>query len=452
MFPKFQLPPRALGVAGVAATFLAGAAFAVPGAAQAAAQPTIFGSGSTLQNSIQQQTWTADYATDGLGTVNYNTDSLGNLLGGTGSGAGLTEFALQGSSPAITPASSSNGSFLDAFIGTDDPPSPGAMSAAATAADSNPEPVPVVDAPVAFVLHLPSGCTISGSTVPVFLNHDINEAFQDNISWNVLLTDAVTAAGGGDTVSGCSTTAGPIIQVRSDGSGTSFAFKQYLSQIDSTTWSSHVNDNVDWPAAVQTQWDNNGTETNDQGSGGEAAAVAGTAGSIGYVNTADAASHGFAAYSSTNGTTFWADVQNNGTATTGTITGAEPTHLVTRGNCPTSIGATLPSGTTSEPDWTGVHAANPTTSGAYPLCTLTYDVAWKTYNGSTVLNPDYTAKYSGETATGVGAAASAYFGWLVSTASGEGQSSTVIPSFYSALPGTVQTVASQLVTSEIDQN
>jgi ABC-type phosphate transport system substrate-binding protein len=433
----------------------------MPAAASAATTTyncvNLYGSGSTLQTKIQQQVYTADAGADGAFTVPldctstpsvfYNTDSAGDAQGGSGSAAGLTEFALQapagGGAAAITPTSSNNGSFLDGFIGTDDPPSATAMSTAASAADSDPEPVTVVDAPIAIVVNLPAGCTVKAS--PLITNTDLAEAFAndssdgDTINWTTLLKDA------GAGPSGCGTTS-PIVQVRSDGSGTSFATKQYLSQIQPSEFGSFVDDGTDWPGTVQTTYDGG---TADHGSGGEAAAVVNTVGSIGYVNTADAAAAGFNHWTA-GSSTFWVRLQNNGTSNSGTLTGTNPVNATTSAaQCSAVYTGAVPSTTTDEPDWTGVHVANPrqSASTSYPLCTLTYDVAWSAYKASTVLAPDYTAKYAGETAGGVGHTVRDYLQWVVGSASGKGQ--TVIPEYYNALPTKIDSVAKIIVSDYV---
>jgi hypothetical protein len=433
-----------IGAAGLAAA---------PSQALAATCSNVYGSGSTLQTLIQQSALTPGFTDPNCSpspSVYYNTNAAGMDEGGSGSGAGLTEFALQpavvGGSVAITPSKSENGSFLDGFIGTDDPPNASALSGAAAAADSDPETVPVFQAPIAIIVHLPAGCTIKAS--PVFTNVTLSAAFAntstDNISWTKLLGQAKAEP------SGCPTTS-PTVQVRYDGSGTTYATKQYFDQIDPTTWNGFVSDGTtgdtqaSWPGTVQTTYSGG----NDQGSSGEAAAVAATKGSVGYVNTQDASKAGFKAWAA--GTSkFWVKIQNNGTSTSGSITGADPVSSSNVSKCTTSFSGTIPHG--NEPDWSTVHVARPKQplSSDYPLCTLTYNVAWQTYINSSVLAPDYTSEYSGETPAGVEQTTRDYLAYELGTGSGQGQ--TLIPDFYSPLPSQIDTDAASIVSADVGTN
>lgn len=450
------------------ATALAGGAFAVaPAMASAATYTNITGSGSSLQNAAQLA-WSGEAGADGaFGTSPFPTVTYTK----TSSGAGLTEFALQGATPAITPTSSGNGSTLDAYIGTDVAPTSTALGGAATATGTDPETIPVISAPISVDIHLPSGCSVTVSAghsfvTPVFLNADLSKAFLGTTSWANLLTHAISAAGAtsAESESGCSTdTTGsgrPIIQVRSDSSGTSYNYKQYLDQFDSS-WDSFVNDGAfgttdAWPSNTQIT-DSYSGGTLDSGSGGEVAAVAATAGSIGYANLADAiqdpASGTFADWTSASQTTFLAKVQNQGNGTTGTQHGAEPDSGTT-GNCPTVIRGTTTIPTGNNPDWSSVFVANfdlaNSQNAHYSLCTMTFDIGWENYaaTGPGSGNDDLAADYGGATAAAnVGFTAQHYLVWATGTGTTQGQEE--IPSYYSALPSNVQTAAHGTATSDL---
>lgn len=459
---RTNMRARQLAFAALCAGSSIGAAglIVAPGQALAATVPpscsTIYGSGSTLQNIIQQNVFTQDAGPGkafskcaSTPNVYYNTNSSGTNGSGTGSGLGLAEFAL-GADPntgntGITPGDSSNTKWLDGFIGTDDPPSSDAMQTAQGDADSNPEPVPVVQAPIAIMVNLPAGCTIS--VAPTFLNQDLQAAFAndastgDTISWFQLLSDA------GAKPVGCSNSTDPTVQVRSDSSGTSYATKQYFDQIDSSEWDGYDVDQPTWPGAYETTYGSNNTP--DKGSGGEVAAVNSTVGSIGYANTANAAAD-FADWTKSSGSKFWVKVQNNGTATSGKFTGANPDTSKLAGNCSsTYAGSNVPSG--DMPDYTGVHVANPKTAKAtsYPLCTLTYDVAWSSYSGSSVLAPDYTNQYSGETPSGVALSTKDFLSYVVNAGQSKVATGT---SYYTKLPTAIATAAKATVKDYVGQN
>src|SRR5579875_331285 len=456
-----------LGVAGLVA---------MPGQALAAttvACSNITGSGSTLQTPAQQNTFSQVAATDGAfknctstPSVFYNYESDDTTPypgGGTGSGAAQKEFASAAPN-AIMPGSSSNGTWLDGFGGMDAAPNAANLSLAASAAGTDAEVVPIMQAPVAVIVNLPSGCTVGAN--PKVTNLDLLAAWENNITWQTLLTDAKAKPKG--TCSSAIT-----LEARSDSSGTTYAFRQYLYQLSqltgdgvyttnqiSTSAAEGQSSGGGWPSAtdgssatVSPHEDDNGGPGAgaNAGSGGVSNAVATNPGSMGYVNAADANEfNGFNKWSSGK-TKFWVEVQNNGTGTS-KVTAAEPATGTNKGNCYATYTGSLPSNT-SDPDWSNVAVANPhmKSSTVYPLCTLTYDEAWHSYAADSTVAAFYNARYSGETAAGVGNTVRDYLTWLLSTGtSKDGQA--VVPTYYSKLPANIQKFAAATVKNEVAVN
>jgi ABC-type phosphate transport system substrate-binding protein len=463
-----------------AGTSLGAAGLAVaPGSALAAKAPTtvacsnITGSGSTLQTPAQQNTFSQVAATDGAfknctstPSVFYNYESDNTTVypgGGTGSGAAQKEFA-SASPNAITPGSSSNATWLDGFGGMDAAPNASNLSLAATAAGTDAEVVPIMQAPVAIVVNLPTGCKITAN--PKVTNVDLLAAWENNITWQTLLTDAKAKPSG--TCNSAIT-----LEARSDSSGTTYAFRQYLYQLSQLTGDGVYTTNqistaategqstgAGWPSSTDGSTETVSPHENDNGGPGAGAnsgsfgvshAVATNPGSMGYVNAADANQNDSFNKWSSGKTKFWVELQNNGIGTA-KVTAVEPATGTNKGNCYATYTGSLPSNTT-DPDWSNVAVANPTMKSktVYSLCTLTYDEAWHSYAADSTVAAFYNAKYSGETAAGVGNTVKDYLTWLVSTGTKkDGQA--VVPTYYAKLPANIEKFAAGTVKNQVAVN
>jgi ABC-type phosphate transport system substrate-binding protein len=445
---------------------------AAPGSALAAVKcALITGSGSSLQTE-QQEKWTGFinpetllFATKGEDCTNF-PDKV--LYTATSSGQGLEEFALQaiGGVFEINKTKSGNKTSLDGFIGTDDPPLETAVKESAKVAGTTPLTVPIVAAPIAIIVHPPVGC-LNLSYPLTIPNTELSSVFSKTLTWEkVLLASGATF----DNIGGACN-ANVLVEVRSDESGTSFGLKQYLCQVDPKTWGNvtapaecqsgkeFVSDAATWPAAakVDTTHVEGGKTVENSKSKGEAEAVKLTEGSIGYVNLANGVQAG--ALSTTimemlGGQTlaqlhlfFIADVQ----------IGVDPAVLsagLFQGNCPTSYNYESSATIKAEAKkglWGLVHLAKPTQSGAYPLCTFTYDVGWENYKTTKL---EEAANYNGK-GTEVGATAKGYFEYMTSTVNIGGMlgGQKDIADYYAPLPSTgeenVQELASKLAKEKI---
>jgi ABC-type phosphate transport system substrate-binding protein len=352
-------------------------AIMVPGVASASAATTVKGQGSTLQEFAQNTTFIPNYnkskeaVKDGFSVETYT---------GTGSGAGLEAWG--------------NGHAAEyntwEYVGTDQPPNPAQKEAIEKASNGGVLPakptlesIPTLQAAVAIIVHLPEGCTAAKSSNKKALNRlmlnniTLEKIFAHEITkWSEIKDDgdALTCGTKADEESAITRV------VREEGSGTTAITKKYLYQItqavqsNGKTWNqmAEENKNLDWPEETVNL-------LRGKGSGGIVSTVAATAGSIGYVNLANA--YGNAAFRGEGGTEFWAFVQDNGLATKGKY--ADPEKIGKGGlegtsNCKKDIyvngvGAEFPPASTLD-SWSEVSAA--TTEKAYSLCGFTYDLSF----------------------------------------------------------------------------
>jgi hypothetical protein len=220
--------------------------------------------------------------------------------------------------------------------------------------------------------------------------------------------DAGGAAGCSQAITG---------QVAANVSGESFAFKSYEAQIDANVWAPYASDYAAWPSSAVVQG-----EPLSPGATGSGSVVsnsptalaknaAATPGSIGYADAIHAAQGSGGAFTnkvtvSTHGNgpighagtspahdIVWAQIQNDGltplgprlpAAQTADPLSSDAVPESEPANCQTS---TLQAGETPPPpafdSWAGALASNPdiaaTNPGAYPVCALTYDLAWGRY-------------------------------------------------------------------------
>jgi ABC-type phosphate transport system substrate-binding protein len=433
----------ALGVACSASVVASVCMAAAPGSALAAVTcANVTGSGSTLQ-STQQENWIKEVSlgaiSKGGATECSAAPTIGyNLPTGTGSGQGLLEFGMPGG--VLVPAESSNKSTLDAYVGTDDPPSEASWLEGEKAAGTKPWAAAMVAAPVAIIVHPPSGCKIKGEVSVT--NANLSKVFAgEAITWEEFL-------GVGNVEGTC--TGQPMRDVRSDSSGTSFALKQYLCQENPALWGKvtlaeecetgkeFVTDAATWPKEAEAgkeallKHPNKETppkEVENQGSGGMVEAVENEVGSVGYVNLANAAAGGKFVLSTASAPLFWVNVEG--------IDPLKVTGTKNEGNCPTTKTLTTAEKTEAEAGtWVKIHLAKVGLGGTtYPLCTLTYDIGWASYT-TTTLEKEYATK-----GAAVGATAKLYFKYMASQAA--------IAEYYAKVPSTIQTISEGIAASHI---
>ncbi len=350
------------------------AAFMVPGVATASAKTQIKGQGSTLQEFAQQKVFIPKF---------NEKSKVGEITEykGTGSGAGLEAWGNAGHAAEFNTWE---------FVGTDQPPNEAQKETIEKAANGGTLPakptlesIPTLQAAVAIIIHLPAGCTSATSAnkkAPgrLMLNNlTLEGIFAHTITkWSQIKDDgdALQCASKADEESAITRV------VRKEGSGTTAITKKYFYQINqkgvdgARTWNNlaEENKNLDWPAETENL-------VRGEGSGAIVSTVAAEAGSIGYVNLANA--YGNASFRGEGGTEFWAWVQNNGLVTTkekyenpekAGKGGKEGTSNCKKEIYVNGAGAEFPPATTLEA-WNEVSAT--TTEKAYSLCGFTYDLS-----------------------------------------------------------------------------
>jgi ABC-type phosphate transport system substrate-binding protein len=389
-------------------------ALVAPGAANAAPGPQCSGAnitaqGSSLQKDAQVNVWTKQFnlsekskvacaggSKQGTGakpTVTYSS---------TGSGAGLEAWGVGGASPNYA---------ANAFVGTDEPPNATQISEIeaheTTLVPQTVESIPVVQESVALIIHLPAGCKAESKYKKekrlVLNNVTLEKIYRGTLkNWSEVTDD-------GDTITGC--TPGAIQPVaRFDQSGTTHIFKRYLHLIDPSNFTDEKSGSTDWntvsEGSLNTDWPQaaNVAKPAAKGGGELIAKVLATPGAIGYVNIAEARLNAnFVPPSGGAGTNnFWALLQNNGVATSGKLKYADPASngevaALDEANCKnteyTNGVEPFPPANVLEP-WNEVTTR--TIQKKYPLCGLTYDLAFTSlgaYTGTTLGEATTTHDY-----------------------------------------------------------
>jgi ABC-type phosphate transport system substrate-binding protein len=413
-------------------------------------------SGSSFQNAAQNSVWIPGYPTftacSATPTITYTK---------TSSGGGLEEFGNGGNGFVATEDPHAPAGVLDGYTGTDDPPNAGNLGNAETAAVEATLvelTIPVAQGATAVLLSLPANCTITENTRVNIQNQYLDKLWLATVpaggsdahnggspypanSWGAFfaligqagVTDNGTGAG-----DGCETIV--KLQVRSTSSGTTYSFKSYLNQLDSAAWAPYATDFDFWPATTE--------NTGNASGGNEAANTAGRPGSVGYADLASAAGvsgspfTGKAVLGNDGGIShqiLWAQIQNNGTSLSSPGYGSPKAASGNIGNCATTKDTPSEAGApySVTDSWAGVLASDPNAThdlagNFYPICALTYDLAWKHYNA-----PGLAAFFNnagqGTTAEGIEATVKNYLTYVTSTAAGEGQSA-INGSYYTQLP------------------
>jgi ABC-type phosphate transport system substrate-binding protein len=363
---------------GIRAGLLAGASAAVlavaglsAGSAMAATPTcpnttqTIKGEGSSLQATAQTN-WIAGYkaACSGGPTVTYTSTSSLEAQKQWGATGGTINRE-------------------HAFIGSDEPLESTQIEKIKTAAGtgSHLQIVPVAQAAIAIIVNTPG----EGSTckLPEINYGQLEEIYAGALtSWSSLTHKEGT----------CSGTISHI--VREDASGTTYQFKTFLSKVNTaergcgtnkhgwSTWRTFA-DNLLWPGGTGTS-EGSGCPTpaiKSGGSGGGAliTKVASTDGSFGYVDAATVENS--AAFKE--GKVTIVKVQNSATTFASPLTKNAKSEEK-EANCVGTV-YTVPTGATTgeaeDVNWTGAGGPSTNPGGSrYPICTLTYDVAFHNYH------------------------------------------------------------------------
>jgi ABC-type phosphate transport system substrate-binding protein len=429
-----------LGTIGARAGILAAASAAVlaiggvsAGSALAATEcgsgtpANIQGQGSSLQR-VGQEVLTGRVVPTALGTALAHT-ALSPASGyagacptgttvsytSTSSGEGLTAFRYKGTGAILNGGETPESGY--SFVGSDDGPTIAeienaeAATTGGVATGANGLIVPVAETSIAVVIDPPTGCTFKTGKTHGISYELLNKVFAGTLAkWSDF----------GTMVEGSCEVAIKRV-VREDSSGTSLQFKNYLSALETTqsatgpgctlgTWSAlkEGTNNTVWPECAGTT-----TVTKKKGGGEVAAFVKATAGTIGYVALPDAISKEAKVVRLQDTKPAEYALPENGTASNcGKRVYTVPTERVSG------------DGEGEGVNWNTTFGANATVGGElYPLCTLTYDIAWSSYAN---------AKYKSAQAANIAADVKKY---IKSYVLGAGQS--LLGSHgYQALPST----------------
>jgi ABC-type phosphate transport system substrate-binding protein len=411
-----------------------------------------YASGSSLQAIAQQSVWltSAGWGSNShcttaptSATITYTPTSSGEALNEFGNNTGALDPAADPTAfTSTTGIEDAEGEILDWYVGTDDAPTATQIANAEQAAGEH-RPVemtiPVAQDPIAVLLSLPPECKIPAGSEVDLDNTTLAELWAGEIAaqggyaentWGALLNQLLytsTAANpptqpetffDGGRADGCSQEIEP--QVSSNESGTAYAFKAYLNQIDPSVWSTYATDSTSWPwhSVLDEPLDSGpGTQFNDSeghlsqntaaypGSVGYAAVSAAMLPSNGeFTNEATVTSFGTGiGGASPEHQILWAEIQNDGTSPSG-ATYADPLASGTRSKTPIANCQTrnltpsdehYPHSVTGS--WHGILATDPNIwgeaeSNSYSICALTYDLVWHHYHAPNLYLEPATAE------------------------------------------------------------
>jgi ABC-type phosphate transport system substrate-binding protein len=374
-------------------------------AAPACTGNSITGQGASLQKIAQLNVWGPSF-----GTNICNKGSFPKIAyNSTGSGAGLKEWNHDGVKGSINTGL--------AFISTDDAPTATQIAnIKSVAGTAQLTVIPVTQTAIAIVANPPAGCAVEEIT-----NGNLTAVFEGRfLNWS----DLATAEG---------TCNSPITRVvRKDGSGTTYQFKNYLFQAnkkalpctgeEKQTWQqlepitngTTGAPNTTWPEKCGEKTLSALVKPGNTGGGEVVKTVNTTAGSIGYAALPDAMAN-------KTGSTAVLAVQNNGLGPASEATFASPASGSTA-NCGTMSYKTPANVNTGlDLDWSGVFGAKPAIGeGGYPLCALTYMLAFHGYQAAGFAQKDEITVRD-------------YLTEYITQAAGQ---SDIASNFYSPLPST----------------
>ncbi len=185
-------------------------------------------------------------------------------------------------------------------------------------------------------------------------------------------------------------------QVDSNVSGTAYGLKSYLGQINPHVWSAYATDAKTWPTTAVVESDESFPNSSEARISEHTADYPGSVGfaDVAYPKQASNGGYTNAVKSSALGGSaahqiLWAEIQNNGTAST-EETYTDPVITSTSiANCETTKILASEEGFpySYTGSWYGVLASDPNISADvaatdYPICQLTYDLVWHHYSNS----------------------------------------------------------------------
>jgi ABC-type phosphate transport system substrate-binding protein len=380
----------------------------------------IEGKGASLQKEAQKA-WTGREVLTALGPIPHTAlvPSSGYASKCTeptvsytsvGSGAGLAAFRYTGVGKIENGNNGVVGEHTMSFAASDDGPTTAQIENAQNATTgAKALIIPVTETAISVVVHPPASCTLKFDKTHGITYKQLTQLWggKEITKWEQLTNAEPVGAG-------CKE---PIVRVvRSDTSGTTFQFKNYLATLktnggvnmpcelkgfnealntepNTNEWANmkaiHTETgtpNLTWPEKGNCKDETISTVERKSGGGGIAAYVAATAGTIGYAALPDAkansASVAWLQNKSAEGVTYAApeaEPEEGGKKVKRSNCGNRVYTVPTPGR-PAKEGGTPPAESGESVDWSKTFGASPTVGGTlYPLCTLSYDLSWTKY-------------------------------------------------------------------------
>jgi hypothetical protein len=310
----------------------------------------IAGVGSTLQRVAQQEVWGPAFP---IGVCPAGANIAYEPVG---SAKGMQEWNYDGKKGSINAALS--------FVGTDEAPTAAQIAnIKSVAGGARVVVVPVAQTAIAVVANPPAGCEIGA-----IANAQLASVLEGKTAtWSQLETAEGTCGS-------------PITRVvHKDGLGTTFQLKNYLFQLNKKalfcasgqTWQGLAN--TSWPESCGEKSLTSVLRPATDGGVAEVEKVNATSGSIGYAALPDAEA---------GNASLVLEVQNNGQKKAIEAEYADPISGAVA-NCGGMQYKTPIGGGSLDMDWFQVFGAQPNIGGSdYPLCMLTYDLAFHGYEAA----------------------------------------------------------------------
>jgi hypothetical protein len=451
-----------LGRLCVLAAVCAGTAFAAttPAAYAAGTEKCagITGAGSSLQNIAQKNVWIAGFISPGTGWTSSVCENEPTPIEyfSSSSGKGIGQWGANGTH-TLKAETIEGHEVFPTYVGTDVGPEGLSTTTGSqlnemdvaggqgTAAGEGVVTVPVAQSAVSVLVQVPAEClgTLKEKeVVSITSEHLEKEWFSNTTKWSGLITGTATGA-----KSECTTEKTPVLYGRFSASGTTAGFKRFLGDLnsgtDKATWAPFISTAVksespsEWPKVPLEEACSTKLEKGSQLA--KAALECETAnGAIAYADLADARAAGFekeAKLIKPAGKTYYVAVvrvQNNGYGVAPAVF-QSPEKAVASNCAKANYFKEKTLAVKGNEDWSGAKEENIEggEAEAYPLCTLTFDVAWHVYEK---VSAPAVGAYSQSKANAV----YAYLHYVVSSA---GQGTELTSHNYGVLPASVKAAA-----------
>jgi ABC-type phosphate transport system substrate-binding protein len=427
-----------LGRIAALAAMCVGAAFAVtaPTASAAVACENIEGSGSVLQTAAQAL-WTEAFSANSKGCSANVTVTYTPTEGEAGENCWGAAKGVLNKAECGVPGR------LDAYIGTDVAPEGPAKTAGTQMAHMDEAgggnkivAVPVLQSAIAVVVTMPVGCVPKNPQENPRVQVKALEEEWHGSKGTLAQQIKFENVGNGWKGDACQEKLAPTLFARSKDSGTTAGFKRFLDQVNPQHWEAFIKTTEE---AESTKWPNQQIKTSESSS---AKKVFQTPNSMSYVDLYYARKAGFngaagqmklhtteqgEAYS------FYVEVQNSPTE----IKYLKPEESSDEAACKKAT-YKIPDSVGPDVDWSHAQQTNSLAGvsgeGLYPICILTFDLAWHEYER---LPP---GTYSNNTNTAN--AVLQYFTYIIS---GGGQEIAALKGqeHFAALPASIKLIATE---------